>query len=432
MVTLVALMSTFGLGMCFSLLGSISVKLMPRLNIDQGKFGNLISAFMFSCLVASLIIGVLTDIIGFQKVAIGGFLLTSICILILAYGKTFQTVLIPCLLLGFGAMAMNVVGNVMGMMVIYEGQREAAANNLVNVFFGLGLFLTPLIVSNLFKRMSYEKSVSVLAFILIIPFLLSLFGKGFPQAEGLAISDAFKLLSQPAIIIAALTLFCYISLESSFCNWLPSFGKDVIKSESPGTEEARADASAQNLLALFAIAMMAGRLIASQIPIITEKGGFFIAGSGLASAVLIYLMMNSKNIMQARILAFLAGLAFAPAFPTTVGVTKAIHPANFGSAFGIIFAVGLAGAVIVPNAIGKLAKGSSVQKSLKLLLPMCVVLIVLALVLGGIDPADTGQPTASDEVKTFDKESAPPSISPGDSEALQDEGRTMNEKLENT
>ena len=39
----VALLSVFGLGMCFSLLGSISIKLMPRIKMDQGKFGSLIS-----------------------------------------------------------------------------------------------------------------------------------------------------------------------------------------------------------------------------------------------------------------------------------------------------------------------------------------------------------------------------------------------------
>ena len=43
MEKVVALMCVFGLGMCFSILGSISVKLMPRLKIDQGKFGTLIS-----------------------------------------------------------------------------------------------------------------------------------------------------------------------------------------------------------------------------------------------------------------------------------------------------------------------------------------------------------------------------------------------------
>jgi len=74
----VALLSVFGLGMCFALLGSISVKLMPRLKIDQGKFGSLISAFMFACLVASLIVGVVTDSVGYKPVAIFGFVTTSI------------------------------------------------------------------------------------------------------------------------------------------------------------------------------------------------------------------------------------------------------------------------------------------------------------------------------------------------------------------
>ena len=69
MVQVVALMCVFGLGMCFALLGSISVKLMPRVKIDEGKFGTLISTFMFSCLIASLLIGVVSDVIGFRWVA---------------------------------------------------------------------------------------------------------------------------------------------------------------------------------------------------------------------------------------------------------------------------------------------------------------------------------------------------------------------------
>ena len=58
MIKLVALLGSFGLGVCFSLLGAISVKLMPRLGIDKGQFGTLISLFMGSCLVLSLVMGV--------------------------------------------------------------------------------------------------------------------------------------------------------------------------------------------------------------------------------------------------------------------------------------------------------------------------------------------------------------------------------------
>ena len=381
----VALMSVFGLGMCFALLGSISVKLMPRLKIDQGKFGSMISAFMFACLVASLIVGVVTDSVGYKPVAIFGFVVTAVCIFIIARGTTYSAVFYPCILLGFGAMALNTAGNVMAPQVFFEGQDPARASNLANVFFGLGLFLTPLIVSFLFRKTTYEKAVSTLGVIVLLPAILAILAV-YPKSQaGFAIASAFALLAEPAVLIAAFVLFCYISLEISFCNWLPVFGKEVISSATPDAETDAVDASAQRLLSLFAIAMMAGRLIASQVPAITEAGSLIIAGAALVSAVIIMLMTATKSAGQARILAILAGLAFAPCFPTTVGVTFAkFSPDVYGSIFGIIFAVGLAGAVIVPKAIGNMAKGSSVQKSLKLLVPACVILIILAITLGKV------------------------------------------------
>lgn len=386
MEKIVALLCVFGLGMCFSLLGSISVKLMPRLKIDQGKFGSLISAFMFTCLIASLIVGVVIDKVGYKSVAVFGFVATAVCIFVLARSKTYGSVILSCLLLGFGAMALNTAGNVMGPQVLFEGQNQAAASNLINVFFGLGLFLTPLIVSFLFQKTSYENAVSALAVIVLAPVALAIICTTYPVSEaGFVLADAFALLVKPAVLVAALVLFCYLSLESSFCNWLPAFGKEVINKARPDIKAEAADASAQRLLSLFAVAMMAGRLIASQISAITEYGSWFIAGAAMVAALIIMAMTVSKSTLQAQVLAVLAGLFFAPCFPTTVGVTFAkFSPEIYGSVFGIIFAIGLLGAVIVPKAIGNLAKGSSVQKSLKLLIPACVILVVLAIVLGRI------------------------------------------------
>jgi len=382
MEKLVALLCVFGLGMCFSLLGSISVKLMPRLKIDQGKFGSLISAFMFTCLIASLIMGVVVDKLGYKPVAIFGFIATAACIFILARGQTYGSVLLPCLMLGFGAMALNTAGNTLIPVVLFGGSNPAAASNLGNVFFGLGLFVTPLVVSFLFRKTSYENAVSALAIIAFAPVVLAAIAK-YPQVPaGFAISDAVVLLKEPAVLVAALALFCYISLESSFCNWLPPYGKEVVTAARPDTDAGVADASSQRMLSAFAIAMMLGRLIASQISAITEYGSYFIAGAALLACLVILSMMVVKSVSQAWLLAVLAGLFFAPCFPTIVGVTYSKHPENFGSVFGIIFAVGLLGAVIIPKAIGNLAKGSSVQKSLKLLIPACVLLVILALVLG--------------------------------------------------
>lgn len=383
MEKLVALLCVFGLGMCFSLLGSISVKLMPRLTIDKGKFGTLISAFMFSCLVASLIIGVLIDRVGYKPVAIFGFVITAICIFGLARATNYGIVSLACLVLGFGAMALNTAGNTLIPVVLFGGENPAAASNLGNTFFGLGLFLTPLIVSYLFRITSYENAISVLAAIVLVPAILAVLAV-YPVSEaGFELADAFGLLKEPAVLVAALVLFCYVSLESSFSNWLPSFGKEVFTGAKPGADPDAVDASAQRLLSLFAVFMMVGRLIASQIPVITTYGGWIIAGAALVAGVLILAMTRTRQAGQAWALAALAGLAFAPCFPTTVGVTFAkFSPEIYGSVFGIIFAIGLLGAVIVPKAIGNLAKGSSIQKSLMLLVPACVLLIVLAVLLG--------------------------------------------------
>ncbi|MHC4125235.1 MAG: MFS transporter [Planctomycetota bacterium] len=382
MEKIVALLCVFGLGMCFSLLGSIGIKMMPRLKIDQGKFGSLISAFMFTCLIASLIVGVVVDTIGYKPVAIFGFVATAICIFVLAGGKTYTTALLPCLLLGFGAMALNTAGNTLIPVVLFEGKNPAAASNLGNVFFGLGLFITPLVVSFLFKKTSYEKAVSVLGVIVLAPVVLAMLAK-YPAAQaGFAITDAFALLKQPAVLVAAFALFCYISLEASFCNWLAPYSKEVISRDFPQMDGSVVDATAQQMLSVFAVAMMVGRLIASQIQTITAHGGLIIAVVAIVAGLIILAMTKSGAIWNSALIAC-AGLAFAPCFPTIVGVTFAkFSPEVYGSIFGIIFAVGLAGAVIIPKAIGNLAKGSSVQKSLKLLLPACAVLIILALILG--------------------------------------------------
>jgi len=379
MEKIVALLSVFGLGMSFALLGSISVKLMPRIKIDQGKFGSLISAFMFTCLLASLVMGVITDSIGYKPVAVFGFIATAACIFILAYGKTYESVLLPCILLGFGAMAMNTAGNTLIPTVLFGGENPAAASNLGNVFFGLGLFLTPLIVSFLFTKTTYEKAVASLGIIVLLPAALAMIATYPESALGFAIGDAVKLLAEPAVLVAALVLFCYIALEASFCNWLAPFGKEVITASGSQMEPDAVDASAQRLLSFFAIAMMAGRLTFSFVPGITEYGSYFIAGAALVTAVIIFMMVNTKSPQASRVLAVLAGLAFAPCFPTTVGVTFARFDASvYGSVFGIIFAVGLAGAVIIPKAIGNMAKGSSVQKSMKLLIPACILLVGVA------------------------------------------------------
>jgi len=81
----------------------------------------------------------------------------------------------------------------------------------------------------------------------------------------------------------------------------------------------------------------------------------------------------------------LAGLAFAPIFPTIVGVTFAkFDPSLYGSIFGIIFSIGLLGGTFVPKYIGNLSVGSTVQQSLPIAAVMAGIILVISLFIGRI------------------------------------------------
>ncbi len=382
MTALVALLCVFGLGMCFSLLGSIGVKLMPRLAIDRGRFGTLISAFMFTCLVVSLLAGLVTDKLGYGPVAVFGFAAAALGIFLLARARTFASAALCCVGLGFGAMALNTAGNTLIPVVLFGGQNPAAASNLGNVFFGLGLFVTPLLVSLLFRKTSYPLAVSALGLLLLLPLAPALLAAYPKAAAGIDLATAAKLLTEPVVILGAAVLLFYSSIETSFCNWLTPCAKELVIRDRPDRGEAAADASAQRMLSVFAVAMMAGRLVTSQVPNVTRFGHWIVAGVMVLAAAVVIVLTLTKKASRVPVLAALAGLLLAPCFPTTVGLVYARHPANFGSVFGVIFAAAMLGGVVVPKAIGNLAKGATVQKGLRLLVPICLLVAGCVLVLG--------------------------------------------------
>ena len=385
MVKIVALLCSFGLGVCFSLLGAISVKLMPRLRIDQAKFGTLVTAFMSSCLVASLLMGVITDRLGYKPVAAFGFVAAAACIFLLARSMSYAAVFGSCLLFGFGAMALNTAANTLIPMVFFEGKDPAAASNFGNVAFGVGLLLAPLLVSYLFRKTSYENTVAAVAAMILAPVVLAALATYPTSALAFEFSDALAMFTKPAVLVAGFCLFCYSALDVTFSNWLPAFGKEVLAVSTPQGDPDAVDAAAQRLISVYAVSLIIGRLVACNVPALTEYGSWFVAAASLVMAGLVAWMTWTRHARVAWLLVFVVGLASAPFFPTIVGITfSKFDPAVRGSVFGIIFAGALLGGATVPKAIGNLARGSSIQRSMILLVPLCLILVGLALMLKGL------------------------------------------------
>ncbi len=382
MTALVALMAVFSLGICFIILGAISEELKKGLGIDNAQIGSMVFGMFLTCVIVQLIIGPLVDKFGYKPIAISGFLVCSASMFLLAFAPSFEMARLASLLLGIGAMCVNTVGNTLIPVVLFEGKDPARASNFGNAFFGLGYVVTPLLFS-LFATMSlgYKTGVSILGILLLV-FLACALVTQFPQVStGFEFSMAIKLLGKGAVIVSALALFCYVSLEISMATWAKPYMTEIFG----GDKNPNAVANAGFILSLFGVAMMLGRFLTSAIKNLTAIGSQVIAGASLVSIMAIYLMINTQNATIATVAVILVGLVFAPIFPTIVGVTFAkFEPKLYGSIFGIIFAIGLLGGTFVPEYIGKLSVGATVQQGLKIVAFMAGILFLISLVIGRI------------------------------------------------
>jgi fucose permease len=131
--------------------------------------------------------------------------------------------------------------------------------------------------------------------------------------------------------------------------------------------------------------MMIGRFISASIKNLTALGPKLITITSVLAAAAILLMIIAKGPALAIIAVLLAGLAFAPIFPTIVGVTFSKFDSSlYGTIFGIIFALGLLGGTFVPKFIGNLSVGSTVQKSLLIALIIAGLLLIISFFIGRI------------------------------------------------
>jgi fucose permease len=383
MTAVVALMAVFTLAVCFIILGAISVELMESRGVDEGQFGTLaMGLFLTSCIV-QLIIGPMVDMLGYKPIAILGFVVTSVSLFLLAYASTFGLALMACILLGIGAMSLNTVGNTLIPIVLFEGKDPARASNFGNAFFGLGYVITPFLfvffLTNL--NLSYTTSLSIIG-VLVLVFLVFSLITSYPQvATGYKFSMAIKLLGKGAVLVAALALFCYISLEISMGTWIRKLMEQLFEANN----NAKPAYYAGFVLSAFGVAMMVGRFLTSTVKNLTKIGSKVISAMALVALAAIVLMILVNSPILAIFAVCLVGLAFAPIFPTIVGVTFAKFDSSlYGSIFGIIFAVGLLGGTFVPKFIGNMSVGSTVQQSLWIAAAMAAILFIISLFIGRV------------------------------------------------
>ncbi len=380
MASVVAIMAVFTLAVGFIMIGSVSEELKTTLGIDNAGIGTLVTIFSFTCMIAQLLVGFMVDKFGHKPLAIAGFLLTAVSIFLLGFATTFTAVVVAVVLLGIGSILCNTVGNTLLPVVLFDGKDPARASNFGCGFVGFGFVFTPMIIAALIaKGVPYNLTVSVVG-VLVLVFAVFAMLATYPQVStGFSMGQALQLLSKPLVLLGALALVCYIGMEWSINNFARPLMTEVFT--SAGSENATTNAG--YVLSLFGLTMAIGRFATSAIKNVSDIGTKIIAIASILAIGAIILLIKAQSPAMAIIGVLAVGLMFAPMFPTIVGVTFAgFDPSLYGSIFGIIFSVGLIGAMVIPKLIGNLSVDKTVQESLPIVVVVTGALVVVAVLMG--------------------------------------------------
>jgi fucose permease len=361
-----AILGIFVYGMIAAMLGTILPDLSDRFKLTPSQNGTIAFAQALGLMIASLAVGPLLDNEGDKVGIILGLAFIVVALFGLPRSRGFGSIVLLLLLLGLGGGI--VVTGVQALVSGVSGAHRATALNLVNLFFGLGGLATPFISANLFKRNWVRLCYSIAVLTLITVGVQAVVPMPAPTpGSGFVLTQAGPILGRPLLFMLGFFLFLYISCEVGVWNWL---ARHLI---AQGIPESRA----LNILSLgFALGLLVGRVAISPVLISVPAVEVTLCAS-IAMAVTTFLMLRTNKPGMAGVLVFIAGLAMAPVFPTTLAITGSAFPRMTGTAIGFVISCGWAGLAVSSRIIGAIAGGDPLRlKKALLLIPASAVLMV--------------------------------------------------------
>jgi fucose permease len=372
--------AAFVFGMLLALLGAVKLKLAERLGIGEGRVGGLLAALNLALIPMMLASGLLIDALGVRLVLIVGSLLAAVAVFSLALRRSYLAALGCVLVLGAGSACLSAASVVLMPLAFGLDGRLAASLNLGYVFVALGALMTPTLTDLLLRTVAFRKALAVLALVCLVPAVAAaLMWPAGQKPEPRQAGELIEVLTDHRILLAGIAFLFYAPLEFAVSTW----GSTYLTADQ-GYEESRA----AWVMSFFWLAFLVGRLLA------TWLFHWLSADTG-AAAWIIFLLAIAAAAMMGNLAGagkprsgawgiILLGLALGPIFPTLVAYALHTAPNAPGTAYGAVFAIGSAGSAALAPLLGLLMRGKSVMRGLRLLAPVGLLLVLVALALLGV------------------------------------------------
>jgi fucose permease len=365
MFIVVASVVIFIYGMLASMLGTIVPSLGTRLLLTNVEISYLALAQGIGLAATSVFAGAFMDRSGKKIGVVIGLCAAIAGLAMLSHPINLEFSIAAMAILGVGGSLVIVGANAIVNDV--SETRRASALNILNLFVGLGGMATPFVAGNLLHSDAVRVAwcaMAIAGMALILTLATPLKHR---PALVRAKSDAGVFSNRTLYVLSAIT-FLYTACEFAMWNWLPRY---LIAANVPS-------ATALNILSLgFACGMLLGRLGAAQLLAKATPLPVLLAAA-TAMAATTFLMLSVSSPAVIAVVVFLAGLAMAPVFPTTIAIVGRIFAQKSGTAIGFAITCGFSGLVLSSPVIAWLSGSDPRRIGRGLLLVPVLSLVIMA------------------------------------------------------
>jgi FHS family Na+ dependent glucose MFS transporter 1 len=343
-----ALGQTMGYYVAFVGLGLIMASLGPTLNelahlthSPLSDISILFSARAFGGLIGAWLGGRFYDHRAGHPVMVRVVCIMAALALVIPWVSWLWLLVGAMLTLGIAESTLDVGSNTL--LVWVHGERVGPYMNALHFFFGVGAFLSPLIVAHaMLLTNNVTWAYSTLA-LLLLPCIAWLARVRSPLAPHVADQTVAKPVNGFVLLLIIAFFFLYSSAESSFGGWVFTYALALGLSDAT---------QAAYLTAMFWGALTVGRLLA--IPLALRLRAQTILVLGLLGCLLsLVVMLWSNSFMLTGVGALGVGLGMAPLFPTMIAVAERQLTIT-GRITGWFFVGGSLGNMSIPWLIGQL------------------------------------------------------------------------------
>jgi fucose permease len=182
-------------------------------------------------------------------------------------------------------------------------------------------------------------------------------------------SEAGALVGRAELWLLAAMLFVYVACEVGVFNWLVKYLMSVNVAES----------TAKSVVGWgFGGGLVIGRLVISGLLTKLNLRPIDVTlYAAVAMAVTTFAMLQVTEPTMVGVVVFLAGIAMAPVFPTTLAIVGDAFPKATATAMGIVITAGWTGLAVSSAIIGSLSKESGLGTAL-MVLPVSAVIMAIA------------------------------------------------------